>query len=56
MLWTNELFCQGLGSMFVVALFACEVRLYLTYVYLIFLVDSSCRELTFRIHDPKYSL
>jgi hypothetical protein len=41
--WVNELFCQGLESLSVVALFACEVRLHLTYVYLIFLVDSSCR-------------
>jgi arginyl-tRNA--protein-N-Asp/Glu arginylyltransferase len=54
--WMNELFRQGLGSLSVVASFACEVRLHLTYVYLIFLVDSSCRELIFRIHDPKYSL
>jgi hypothetical protein len=54
--WMNELFRQGLGSLSVVPLFAREVRVHLTYVYLIFLIDSSCRELTFRIHDPKYSL
>jgi arginyl-tRNA--protein-N-Asp/Glu arginylyltransferase len=54
--WMNELFRQGLGSLSVVASFARKVRLHLTYVYLIFLVDSFCRELTFKIHDPKYNL
>jgi hypothetical protein len=54
--WVNELFRQGLGSLSVVASFTCEVQLHLTYVYLIFLVDSSCRELIFRIHDAKYNL
>jgi hypothetical protein len=38
--WVNELFCLDLGSLSMVASFVREVQLHLTYVYLIFLVDS----------------